>query len=195
MNVRNSSSPRNTGEGQDSGDRFNSAIHGMVSEAMGFVPWKGDWMELEDWFLTWQLYTQSTSIPTGAKAVLFIGKMPVYYADFLRNKHLRENWKVEDMIDWLRKEKKQRVRLHVRHKAWQSLVPSGCRYQDLVNWYMKWKERLVDLEVTEMQVLDQFDWSVRTQFAVPMTEMLKKELEMKSVDPRPNWICLRDMSL
>ena len=87
------------------------------------------------------------------------------------------------MIEWLKHETTTRVPLHVRQKAWQALKPSGNKYQDLVNWYMKWSARLKDLEVTDLQVLDQFDLCVRGQFGPAVSEMLKKEQEMKAKDP------------
>ena len=142
--------------------RFNSALHGMITEALGFTPWNGDWMTLDDWFLTWKLYTQTTHLPPGPKSVIFISKMPETYSVFLRNKHLKEGWTVEDMMNWLRTEKRNRVPLHVRHKAWQQLQPVGCSYQQFVNWFTQWQERLQDLEVTELQVLDQFDLNIQS---------------------------------
>ena len=163
--------------------RFNPTLHGMVSEALGFSAWNGDWMESDDWFLTWKLYTHTTFLPPKPKAVIFISKMPETFSVFLRNKHLREDWSVEEMMAWLRTERRNRVPLHVRHKAWQQLLPEGNSYQQFVNWFTKWQERLQDLEVTEMQVLDQFDLNIQKHFAVPLTELLKKEQELKTRDP------------
>ena len=150
-------------------------VHQMVTDALKFDSWNGDWMELEDWYLTWKLYCEAgcPGINPQAKTVLFISKMPKNHAEFLRNKHLNEAWNDSEMINYLLKEREKRVPLHRRQQAWRQLVPKGNTYQDLFNWYQKWHRRIRDVNVSDMQVLDQFDLSFKPYFVAGLTEVLK----------------------
>ena len=74
--------------------KFNPALHGMVSEALGFRAWNGNWMDLDDWFQIWKLYTQSTYMPPSASALIFISKMPDQHSQFLTRQHAKEGWHV-----------------------------------------------------------------------------------------------------
>ena len=167
-------------------ENFNSSVHQMVAEALKFDAWDGDWLEMEDWFLNWRLYCEAacSGMHAKAKTVLFLSKLPLQYSEFLKVKHLSEEWTDVDMMNWLSREKEMRVPLHQRRTAWEQLKPTGNSYQHLTNWFQKWHRRLRDLKVTESQVLDQFDLSVKYHFSAPLTEVLKTEQELKErTDP------------
>ena len=34
-------------------------MHQMVSEALKFEAWDGDWLELEEWLMNWQMYIEA----------------------------------------------------------------------------------------------------------------------------------------
>ena len=175
-----------------SNEKFNSSVHQMVAEALKFDSWDGDWLEMEDWFLNWRLYCEAacSGMHGKAKTVLFLSKLPLQYSEFLKVKHLVEGWSDVEMMNWLTREKEMRVPLHQRRTAWENLKPSGNTYQHLTTWFQKWHRRIRDLKVTESQVLDQFDLSVKYHFSAPLTEVLKTEQELKErTDPGAK-ICL-----
>ena len=165
----------------EGGQRFNPMVHQMVSEALKFEPWDGEWLELDEWLQAWQLYKEAAcaGIPTRARTVLFLDKLPKEYRDFLRGRHLADHWTDVQMMTWLLEQKENRVPLHLRHRAWEQLRPKGGSFQHLQTWFQKWHSVLKTIQVTELQVLDQFDLSVKQYFGAGLTEILKAEQELK----------------
>jgi hypothetical protein len=80
----------------------------MMTEALDFEPWNGEWTELEDWLMTWTMYLRAAcpGMSPLQRAVLFIRKMPKIHAEFLKYKvHEKEVWDDHKMIERLKAEK------------------------------------------------------------------------------------------
>ena len=170
----------------DSG-KFNPTVHQMVSNMLKFESWSGDWNELEDWLETWKLYTEAgcTGANPKTRTLLFMERMPEKYGVYFRVQLTSQNWTEKEMIDWLFFQKGLRMPSHLRVQAWKELVPSGNTYQHLVNWFQKWTAKLKTVEVTEIQVLDQFDLNVKDRFPKGIREVLKAEQELKISESNP----------
>ena len=160
---------------------FNATLHDMMKRVLQIKSWRGDWMEVEEWVTTWQIYEETGCAGMGdkAKVILFLNKVPAHFAEYLLLQYMTEGWNVPEMIEWLLLEKQKRVPLHVRRTAWKKLRPDGGSYQDLAVWFQKWNGRIKDVQVSEMQVLDQFDLSIKKHFSKALTEVLKKEQELR----------------
>ena len=173
-NPESESMPHQTG-------RFHPVVHQMVSDALKPEPWDGDWLELEDWYKTWQLYCEAgcPGLNVQTKAVLFMRFMPKQQKEYLLENYHNLGWTQDDMFRYLIEERDRRVPQHVKMNAWLKLKPKGSSYQHLSNWYLKWKRRSQDLMVNDAQLLDQFDFCVKTHFSSALKEVLKQEQSLK----------------
>ena len=82
-------------------------VHEMISDALQFESWNGDWMDLEEWFSNWQLYIEAgcPGITDQAKAVLLIKRLLKQNAEFLKDKLKTKRLTETEMIAWLLHEK------------------------------------------------------------------------------------------
>ena len=72
-----------------------------------------------------------------------------------------------------------RVPEHLRTNSWRQLRPTGSSYQQLVTWYHKWCRKLKQVNVSQGQILDQFEISVKQHFGESLKEVLKAEQDYK----------------
>ena len=181
VGVGHSNHFRNYPGGQGPDPRFDSGVHRIVNDMLRVDSWNGKWSDLDDWLVNWKLYLQAgcVGINPQAQILMFLDRLPKQYADFLRSMYLAEHWSQDAMIDWLLRMRDIRMPFHLRLKSWQNLLPSGSSYQHLVTWYQKWKGRTDFINVTESQILDQFDLCVKSFFSAGLTEVLKAEQELK----------------